>query len=76
MPTVPDDPHVILTGDVIEGLSVHGPFINSEYALIYAQTFFDQWTLAPLRVPDDEDDTLGESWSGYHTRNTASAASP
>jgi hypothetical protein len=70
-PLVPEpnalEPHVIVTGNVIDGLSLHGPFLDATRALAFTEHFFagDNWTIAPLTPVDDEDDEPGSNWSGY-----------
>ena len=65
-PNAPE-PNVIVTGNVIDGLSLHGPFVDATRALAFAEHFFDgdNWTIAPLTPVDDEDDEPGSDWSGY-----------
>lgn len=56
---------VVLTGNPIDGFTLHGPFRTSDHASGYARAFLDELTIAPLRHPNDENDAPDEDWSGY-----------
>jgi hypothetical protein len=57
---------IVITGSPGNGFAFHGPFLNSEYACSFAETFVDEdWWLAPLIPVDDDNDMPGDNWSGF-----------
>jgi len=58
---------IVVVGNPFDGMEIHGPFANADYAMAYAETFFegdDSWT-ASLVSPNDENDA-GHDWSGLN----------
>jgi hypothetical protein len=60
---------VVITGNPIDGFSMHGPFLSVEFARTFADAFFpgdgDCW-IDTMTFPTDEDDT--SDWSGLMGR--------
>lgn len=65
MPEHAPAPFIVLSGNAINGLTPHGPFRTSAHALSYAAQFLEEYVIAQLRAPNDEDDGPDEDWSGY-----------
>lgn len=66
MPEHAPAPFIVLSGNAINGLTPNGPFrTTGAHALSYAAQFLDEYVIAQLRAPNDEDDGPDEDWSGY-----------
>ena len=59
--------YIVLTGTVIDGLGLHGPFATFEHAHAFAQHFFftdNCWVVGELWNPNSLDDE--NDWSGLN----------
>lgn len=47
--------HILVTGNPVDGLQFHGPFVSMEDAETFGDLFYEEWWVAPLEVPVDEE---------------------
>lgn len=68
-------PHIVVTGNPVDGLTFTGPFDNHDDALMYAETRLtgDYWWVAPIEAADIEPQGTGEYQVLWQTRVLASS---
>lgn len=49
--------HIVIAGNVVDGLEFFGPFKTSEHAVEWAAKYVreGEWTIAPLHEPVEEE---------------------
>lgn len=47
--------HIVVVGNVVDGLSFHGPFDDYDSAMKYGESFTcDDWHVVPLQAPGED----------------------
>lgn len=48
-------PHIVIIGNVANGLTFYGPFESNETAMDWAEKNFPDWLIARVEDPNSED---------------------
>lgn len=48
--------YILIFGNVVDGLTFRGPFETHEQAMNYGEPIAEEWTLAILEPPIEDDD--------------------